>query len=97
MPPVPQYRVVDGDGRFLARVDLGYPAHRVAVEYDGAWHADTDQLRRDRRRLNRLVAAGWAVLHLTAADLREPEALVDRVRRLLADHEIREPRAGGAR
>ena len=83
LPPVPQH-VVRGPGdEFLARVDLAYPALRVAVEYDGAWHAESGQLVRDRRRLNQLTAAGWAVLHVTAADLREPARLVERVRALL--------------
>jgi hypothetical protein len=39
---------------------------------------------RDRQRLNRLVAAGWTVLHVTAADLRDADALIARVRALLA-------------
>ncbi|MGY2130004.1 DUF559 domain-containing protein [Blastococcus sp. SYSU DS0617] len=85
LPPVPQHVVRDADGGFAARVDLAYPELRVAVEYDGAWHAEDGQFARDRRRLNRLVAAGWTVLHVTAADLRDPEALVRRVRALLRD------------
>jgi very-short-patch-repair endonuclease len=62
----------------------------VAVEYDGAWHAEGAQFPRDRRRLNALVAAGWVVLHLTAGDLREPVAVVERVRALLTRREIGE-------
>ena len=81
---VPQYTVRDRDGRFVARVDLAFPEHRVAVEYDGAWHGAPGQLTRDRRRLNTLVAAGWTVLHVTAADLRQPEEIVARVAALLA-------------
>ncbi|WP_446211663.1 hypothetical protein [Micromonospora sp. IBSANI012] len=50
--------------------DLAWPEFRVAVEYDGQWHADSDQLHRDRRRLNQLVAAGWIVLHVTSRRLR---------------------------
>ncbi|SDO34573.1 DUF559 domain-containing protein [Geodermatophilus sp. DSM 45219] len=80
---VPQHTVRDQDGRFVARVDLAFPEHRVAVEYDGAWHGEPGQLGRDRRRLNALVAAGWTVLHVTAADLRHPAELVTRVRTLL--------------
>jgi very-short-patch-repair endonuclease len=52
-------------------VDLADPEARVAIEYDGIWHADIGQFRRDRRRPNRLVA-GWTVLHLTATGLRDP-------------------------
>lgn len=67
--PVPQYEVWH-DGRFVARVDLAWPERRVAVEYDGAWHASAEQLERDRRRLNRLQNAGWLVLHVTAGRMR---------------------------
>jgi very-short-patch-repair endonuclease len=49
--------------------DLAWPEFRVAVEYDGHWHGDPDQLHRDRRRLNQLVAAGWLVLHVTSRRL----------------------------
>ena len=37
-----------------------------------------------RRRLNRLVAAGWTVLHVTADDMRDPAALIARLEALLA-------------
>ncbi len=76
---VPQYTVRDAGGAFVARVDLAFPRERVAVEYDGAWHGQPGQLARDRRRLNRLTAAGWTVVFVTAADLRDPDALVARV------------------
>lgn len=83
LAPVVQHSVRDGDGNFVARVDLAFPARCVAVEYDGAWHAAPGQFAKDRRRLNRLVAAGWTVIHVTAADLRDPAALVARVRAAL--------------
>ena len=83
MPPVAQYRVVDGGG-FVARVDFAYPELRLAIEYDGLWHADRHAFLEDRRRLNRLNAAGWVVLHVTLDDLRRPQALVARVRALRA-------------
>lgn len=69
-PPVTQY-VVERDGRFVARVDLAWPEYRVAVEYDGVWHAESDQIHRDRRRLNRLLGSDWIVLHVTARRLRD--------------------------
>ena len=59
----------------------------MAIEYDGAWHGRPGQLARDRRRLNALVAAGWTVLHVTAADLHEPGEVVRAVRALLAGAE----------
>jgi very-short-patch-repair endonuclease len=81
---VPQVVVRDADGDFVARVDLAFPELKIAIEYDGAWHAEPGQFARDRRRLNNLLAAGWSVLHVTAADLRDPVALVARVRALVA-------------
>ncbi|MGY1832553.1 DUF559 domain-containing protein [Geodermatophilus sp. SYSU D01180] len=81
---VPQYTVRDDGGGFVARVDLAFPEHRLAVEYDGAWHGESGQLARDRRRLDGLTAAGWRVVFVSAADLRDPEALVARVAEALA-------------
>lgn len=76
--PVAQYVVRDARG-FVARVDFAWPALRIAVEYDGAWHAEPGQFARDRRRLNRLQAAGWRVVFVTAADLYRPEDVVSRI------------------
>jgi very-short-patch-repair endonuclease len=40
-------------------------------------HGETPQhLAADRRRLNRLRAAGWTVVFVTAADLHHPEGVV---------------------
>lgn len=81
--PVPQHVILDSCGRFVARVDLAFVAQRVAVEYEGSWHWEPGQLYRDRRRLDRITAAGWRVAHVTALDLKEPDQLVARVRALL--------------
>jgi hypothetical protein len=69
--PTPQYEVWRG-GQFVARPDLVWPEAKVAVEYDGEWHADARQLISDRARLNKLVDAGWVVLHATKDDLSNP-------------------------
>jgi hypothetical protein len=76
--PIAQYRILDADG-FFARVDFAWPEQKVAVEYDGVWHAEAGQFARDRRRLNRLQAAGWRVVFVTATDLRRPEELIARI------------------
>lgn len=68
-------------GRLVARVDLALVQWRVAVEYDGAWHVLREQLERDRARLNALREAGWTVVHVTAAMLRDPEQVVQAVLR----------------
>ncbi|MET8201261.1 endonuclease domain-containing protein [Micromonospora taraxaci] len=65
--------------------DLAWPEYRVAVEYDGQWHSDADQLHRDRRRLNLLVGAGWLVLHVTSRRLHgEFPAVLSEIRAALA-------------
>ena len=81
--PVAQH-TVRHDGRFVARVDFGYPGSRLAIEYDGAWHGERGQLTRDRARMNRLLAAGWRIVFVTAADLRNPVPLVARIAAALA-------------
>lgn len=54
---VPQVKV----GRF--RLDLAAADYRVAVEYDGEYHRDKDQHRRDIQRWNRLQQDhGWTVV-----------------------------------
>ena len=73
--PVAQFRIVV-DGRFVARPDFAWPERKVALEYDGLWHGEPVQFARDRQRLNRLQAAGWRVIFVTADDLRHPERLL---------------------
>jgi G:T-mismatch repair DNA endonuclease (very short patch repair protein) len=80
--PSAQYRVFDGEG-FVARVDFAFPGVKLAIEYDGAWHGRPGELGRDRRRLNRLAAAGWRVLFVTAADMRAPDELLARLTEVL--------------
>jgi very-short-patch-repair endonuclease len=84
LTPRTQVRVRDPEGRVVAKVDLGFPDERVAVEYDGAYHAESGQFAKDRRRLNALQAAGWVVVFVTAADLADLDAVADRVIGLLA-------------
>lgn len=81
-PPEPQLEVWH-EGAFVARVDLGWRAERVALEYDGAWHSDAGQLIRDRHRLNALTAAGWTVVFVTARDLRNLEPVLTQLRAAL--------------
>ncbi|MGC4747719.1 hypothetical protein ACLQ28_18995 [Micromonospora sp. DT201] len=66
--PVAQHPIQLAGGLVL-HPDLAWPEFRVAVEYDGRWHSDPEQLHRDRRRLNLLVGAGWLVLHVTSRRL----------------------------
>ena len=98
LAPVPQYVVRDAEGRFVARVDLAFPDVRIAVEYDGAWHGRPGELARDRRRHNALVAAGWTVVHITAADMHAPDRVVASVTALLRERGLfRLPSTGESR
>jgi very-short-patch-repair endonuclease len=64
--------------------DLVFREAKLVVEVDGlAYHVTPERFERDRRRQNRLVAAGWTVLRFTWRDLTErPGYVVDSVRRL---------------
>jgi hypothetical protein len=80
--PVAQF-VVRRGRTFLGRVDFAWPQHRVALEYEGAWH--TTRIAEDRRRIEALQAAGWRVLFVTAADLHSPGPLLARIAAALAE------------
>ena len=80
--PVPRFEVFSG-GQFLARVDLASPELRLAIEYEGAHHVEDAQIARDDVRIARLQAAGRRVLRLSAADLRDLDGKVARVRAAL--------------
>lgn len=54
-------------GRY--RLDIAWPRLKVAVEYDGAHHRDSEQHARDLARWNRLRAAGWIVIAVTATNI----------------------------
>jgi very-short-patch-repair endonuclease len=75
--------VFDRNG-FVARVDFAWPERRLALEYDGLWHGGAGQFIRDRERLDRLREAGWQVVFVTAADLRDPDRLLARIAAALA-------------
>jgi very-short-patch-repair endonuclease len=67
------------------RVDLAFPARKVAIEVDGwAWHVDPERFRTDRRKQNALVGDHWLVLRFTWHDLdRRPAEVVAEIRAAL--------------
>ena len=83
LTPVPQYEIWSA-GAFLGWVDLAFPEERVLVEYEGAHHFEGTQVVRDDERFARLEAVGWRVIRLSAADLRDLDGVVVRVRAALA-------------
>ena len=81
------------EGVLLYRLDHAYPAHRVAVEYDGEeWHQRTEEQRtKDRKRREWLCRHGWTVIVVDRDGMHDPsqrwlhelrEALRPRTRRL---------------
>lgn len=85
--PTCQHEIRDAAGELLGRVDVAYPRHRIAIEYDSYQeHVGKQELVRDSRRRNAITAAGWIVLVATAEDVRlgGGRALINAVRRALA-------------
>lgn len=79
-----QWSIIE-DGIEIWRLDLAYPSHKVAVEYDGEeFHRRTrTQISRDRERRRWLCEHGWTVIVVTKEDLTSPE-WVDALREALA-------------
>jgi hypothetical protein len=81
--PVPsrQFTIRRADGTFVARVDLAYPAERLALEYESfRYHSSPRALRAAVRRENGIGEAGWVLRKFTDADLDAPSATVKTVR-----------------
>lgn len=78
--PVPQGRIVDRSGRFVARVDFLFAGAWVVVEFDGRIKYDErDDLWQEKLREDRIRQLGYEVVRLTWRDLENP----GRVRALL--------------
>jgi len=75
--------VISSSGR-RRRIDLAFPREKVAIEYQGDHHRDARQWRDDMTRVAELESMGWRVVFVNADDLREPAALVARIRAILA-------------
>ena len=85
--PSPEVNVelFDARGVFLARADLLFREHKLILEYEGLQHlTDRDQWQRDINRTHALEDEGWRIIRVTAADLRDPRRLLERIRRHIA-------------
>ncbi|MDX1887237.1 DUF559 domain-containing protein [Mycolicibacterium sp. 120270] len=89
--PQPQTQLAVYDGRFIARLDMGWEEWRVGVEYDGAQHwTDPRQRSHDIERLADLEALGWRIVRVSAEMLkRRPWLVVERVRTALRQNGCR--------
>lgn len=64
-PPAQQHRVRIGGRTF--KIDLAYPARRLAIELDGwEFHRSRTAFDDDRSRANLLVANGWTLVRFTS-------------------------------
>ena len=52
----------------------------MVLEYEGPYHFEGRQICKDDRRYDRLAAAGWHVIRLSAYDVRDMDAVVERIR-----------------
>ena len=70
LPPPELQHWVTVNGVPTYRLDLAYPAHRVAVEYDGReFHDSPEQRAKDAARRRWLREHGWTVIVVTKDDL----------------------------
>jgi len=82
--PRPELNVNIYDGaRFIARVDMLIHGAMLVIEYQGDYHRDPGQWRRDERRRAELEALGYHVTYVTQADLDDPDPLIERIQRLV--------------
>jgi hypothetical protein len=83
--PLPEvnFSLLSPAGRELYRLDLAWPALRIALEYDG--HAvHTGREEEDAAREDDLRRRGWIVVHAKAVDLAEPTRLLAELRSAFA-------------
>lgn len=64
------------------RVDVAFPAAKVAIEVDGwAFHSSQVDFQNDRERQNNIALSGWHVLRFTWLDLVEyPQRVLAQIR-----------------
>lgn len=70
--PEPEVNIVFSDdrGEVSRRIDMGYRAHRLGLEYDGRQHAEsTRQYSEDVRRREEFAGLGWLLWTAVSSDL----------------------------
>jgi very-short-patch-repair endonuclease len=84
-----EYELLRGE-RFVARVDLAFPASKLAIELDSRRYHDNElSFVSDRRRANQIVNLGWTLLSFTWDDYRDtPHVLVQHVRDALSRRSV---------
>ena len=67
------------------RADLAFPRRKTIVEFQSRFHDPAINFRADMTRISRLEADGWVVIQINSDDLADPDELVRRVIRVLAN------------
>jgi very-short-patch-repair endonuclease len=65
----PQYKIVDDEGAFVARVDLWLVGTQRVHEYDGAVHREASVHQQDLSREGAMVQIGWQRIGFTSRHL----------------------------
>lgn len=88
--PLLQVTILDHHGRFIARVDFCWPEFGVIGEFDGMLkykankgEDSSEVVALEKRREDKLRAAGWNVVRWVWDDLDEPDRMLDDLRRHL--------------
>ncbi len=81
--PSINHAIVDAETGTGYRTDIAFPQHKILLEYQGDYHRDQKQWRKDMTRRSRLEANGWIVMEINADDVRRPEELLERIRTAL--------------
>lgn len=71
MEPNYEVRLRNGRRRFI---DLAFPAIKLGLEYQGAYHSNVHQMCEDANRMNQLIDIGWSILQITANDMRTQDS-----------------------
>jgi hypothetical protein len=70
--PMPQFYIDPQDGEPPIRADFAWPDRKIVVETDGRrTHGTNHAFESDRRRDQRLIAAGWRVIRTTWRQLKD--------------------------
>jgi very-short-patch-repair endonuclease len=67
------------------RLDIAFPKQKLALEYQGDYHRNPGQWRKDMTRDAAVASVGWTNSWINADDLDDPAALIARIRRLLSE------------
>ena len=77
---VPQYEILDGRGRFVARVDLAIPSVKLGLEaHSRRFHFGPQAEPLDEQRDVRVAACGWELLYLGWYSAKRPAEVVTAV------------------